>query len=91
MAHSLSAQKRIRQNAKNAARNRWRMKTLREAAKEFNEKMLHGSVDEAKASYKKLSRLYDRCATKGIVHKNHASRHKSRLSARLKAKSAKGK
>ena len=47
------------------------MKTLREAAKEFNEKMLHGSVDEAKASYKKLSRLYDR-ATKGIVHKNHA-------------------
>lgn len=91
MAHSLSAKKRIRQNAKNAARNRWRMRTLREAAKEFHEKMLHGSADEAKASFRKLSRLFDRTAAKGIIHKNNAARQKSRLNARLKAKVGKGK
>lgn len=91
MAHSLSALKRIRQNAKNAARNRWRMRSLREAAKEFHEKMLHGSVNDAATSFRALSKLYDRSAAKGIIHKNHAARHKSRLNARLKVKAAKGK
>ncbi len=92
MAHSLSAKKRIRQNAKNAARNRWRMRSLRDAAKDFHEKMLHGSVEDATTSFRSLRKLYDSSAGRGIVHKNHAARHKSRLSARLKAKAmAKGK
>ncbi len=46
MAHSLSAQKRVRQSEKRAARNRWRMTTLREAVKDFREKLLHGTVAE---------------------------------------------
>ena len=53
MAHSLSAKKRIRQNAKTNARNRWRLKIMREAIKDFNEKLLHGSVADAKASFAK--------------------------------------
>ena len=47
MAHSASAKKRIRQNLRARARNRWRLKTLRTAVKAFDEKIAHGSVEEA--------------------------------------------
>lgn len=86
MAHSSSAEKRIRQNEARRARNRWRLKTMRTAIKEFEEKVLHGSADEAKDAFKSVSRLIDRTAAKGIIHKNQAARRKSRMNARLKAK-----
>ena len=86
MAHSLSAKKRIRQNAANNARNRWRLRAMREALKEFTDKLAHGSAADAKASYGKLVQILDKTAAKGVIHKNNAARRKSRLSAKLKAK-----
>lgn len=88
MAHSRSAKKRVRQNETHRARNRWRLTTLREATKDFLEKILHGTPADAAESFKKLSRLIDRSASVGIIHLNTAARRKSRLSARLKAKKA---
>jgi small subunit ribosomal protein S20 len=85
MAHSLSAKKRIRQNIKARARNRWRMKTLRDALKAFEDKIIHSQVAEAQEAYKKASQLLDKTASKGVIHKNKAARKKSRLNARLKA------
>ncbi|MFG0251356.1 MAG: 30S ribosomal protein S20, partial [Phycisphaerales bacterium JB038] len=46
MAHSLSAKKRIRQNATRKARNRWRKTNLREAVKAFAQAVQHGTVEE---------------------------------------------
>ncbi|MFM9996364.1 MAG: 30S ribosomal protein S20 [Phycisphaerales bacterium] len=86
MAHSLSAQKRIRQNALHRARNRWRLTTMREAIKEFRDKLAHGSLEDATTSFRKTSRIVDRTAAKGIIHKNQAARRKSRMSAALKTK-----
>ena len=86
MAHSLSAKKRIRQNAKNAARNRWRLRSMRTALKEFGKVLSSGSNQEAQDSYRKLARIIDRTAQKGVIHKNQAARRKSRLTKRLKAK-----
>ncbi len=86
MAHSLSAQKRIRQNVKHRARNRWRLREMREAVKEFRDKILHASLNDATESFKKVSRIVDRTAAKGVIHKNQAARRKSRMSAALKAK-----
>ncbi len=86
MAHSNSAKKRIRQNVKRRALNRWRLRTMRTAIKDFEEKVLHGSVDEAKASFRSCSQIIDRSAQYGVLHKNQAARRKSRLNARLKAK-----
>ncbi len=86
MAHSASAKKRIRQNLRARARNRWRLKSLRTAVKAFDEKIAHGSVEEATTAFRLASRLYDRTAQKKIIHKNQASRRKSRMSAQLKAK-----
>lgn len=91
MAHSLSANKRIRQTEKLNARNRWRKTQMREAIKECLEKILHGSVDDAKTSFKAATRIIDRSAQKGVIHKNQAARRKSRLNARLKAKVLGGK
>ena len=86
MAHSLSAQKRIRQNEKHRAANRWRLKTMREAVKEFRDKVAHGSVKDAEESFKKTARVLDRTAQKGVIAKGQAARRKSRMSASVKAK-----
>lgn len=88
MAHSLSAQKRVRQNLAARARNRWRLKTMREALKEFNELLLHGEPKACAESFKKLARIIDRTAAVGVIHKNQAARRKSRLNAKLKVKLA---
>lgn len=88
MAHSLSAKKRIRQNAKRNARNRWRLRNLRVALKDFTDKLAHGTAAEAQAAFQKVSQVVDRTAAKGVIHKNQAARRKSRMSKRLKAKLA---
>ncbi len=86
MAHSLSAQKRIRQNEKRNARNRWRKAEMREAIKELLEKVAHGTIDEVKAQHKAVQKIIDRTAAKGVIHKNQAARRKSRLNARVKTR-----
>ncbi len=88
MAHSLSAQKRVRQNENRRALNRWRLKGMREAIKEFNEQMLHGDSKKAQDAFAKASKVIDRTASKGTIHKNQAARRKSRLTAKLKQKLA---
>ena len=86
MAHSLSAKKRIRQNEKRRANNRWRMRSLRDAIKEFLDKVAHGSSAEAEKTFRQAVKVIDRTAHQGTIHKNQAARRKSRLSKRLKAK-----
>lgn len=86
MAHSRTARKRVRQNASHRASNRWRLGTMREAVKDFREQLLHGTVETATESFRKVSRIVDRTAAKGVIHKNQAARRKSRMSAALKAK-----
>ena len=86
MAHSLSAKKRIRQNITHRARNRWRKTQYRTAIKEFDETVLHGTLDDAAKQLQGLYKLLDQVADAGTIHKNTASRYKSRLTARLNAK-----
>jgi small subunit ribosomal protein S20 len=86
MAHSLSARKRVRQNLAARARNRWRLRAMRDAVKAFRDKLAHGSVEDAAAAMKACAKIVDRTAQKGVIHKNQAARRKSRMSASLKAK-----
>jgi len=86
MAHSNSAKKRIRQNITARARNRWRMRSMRDALKSFDEAVTTGSNDDATTAYRKVSAIIDRTAQAGVIHRNQASRRKSRLNTRLKAK-----
>lgn len=91
MAHSLSAKKRIRQNEKRRAVNRWRKRRIHDALREYDELILHGSVEDCEASLNGIYRLLDRTATTSTLHKNTANRKKSRLTARLNAKKTAGK
>ena len=86
MPHSLSAQKRVRQNEAARARNRWRLRTMRDSVKEFRDKIAHGSVEDATKAFRTVSQIVDKTAAKGVIHKNQAARRKSRMSAALKAK-----
>jgi len=90
MAHSISAKKRIRQNVRHRARNRWHRDQLRSAVKQYNETILHGSVDQAQEELKGLYKLIDQVSAKGTIHNNTASRYKSRLSAKLNHKKTQG-
>lgn len=86
MAHSNSAKKRIRQNITNRARNRWRMKSMRAAIKGFEDALVEGTNDDATKAYREAAAIVDRTAQIGVIHSNQASRRKSRMNARLKAK-----
>ena len=84
MANTVSARKRVRQNERRRMRNRWRMKTLRDAIKSFDDAVIHSETDKAKEMYTLSAKLLDKTASKGVIHKNTAARRKSRLTARLK-------
>jgi small subunit ribosomal protein S20 len=86
MAHSLSAQKRIRQNESRRHLNRWRKRNFREALKVYEETILHGSLEQAQKELSELYKILDRTAAKGAMHKNAASRTKSRLTAKYNHK-----
>ena len=44
-----------------------------------------GDAEAASAAMKRAEPILDGAAGKGLIHKNKAARHKSRLNARLKA------
>ena len=88
MAHSVSARKRIRQNAKARSINRWRKSTIRTAMKEYRESILHGTVEDAQTKLSGLYKMLDQAASTSTMHKNTAARYKSRLTAKLNQKQA---
>ncbi|MCD6304517.1 MAG: 30S ribosomal protein S20 [Planctomycetes bacterium] len=83
MAHSLSAKKRIRQNAKRRGRNRWRKSQIKQAVKQFDEALRAGDRAAAAERLKLVYKRLDKVAAKGTIHKNTAARKKSRLARKL--------
>lgn len=77
-----SALKANRQNIKRREHNRELRSKLRTGLKAIRKSLDDKNVDGAKAAVKTLQSLVDKMATKGIIHKNTASRLKSRLSAK---------
>ena len=47
--------------------------------------VMAGNKDEAKAAFALAEPVLDRAAGKGLIHKNKAARHKSKLAAKIKA------
>ncbi len=78
-----------RQNIERREQNRQMRSRLRTALKAIRASLDAKDLDGAKAELDNTVSLVDRMASKGIIHKNTAGRYKSRLSARLRATSAK--
>ena len=77
-----SALKANRQNVKRREHNRELRSKLRTGLKAVRKSLDDKNVEGAKAVLKTLQSLVDKMATKGIIHKNTASRLKSRLAAK---------
>lgn len=90
MAHSRSAKKRVRQNIRHRSRNRWRLRTMRDAINTFHERLQHGSIDEAREALATCQKVIDKSAQKGVIHRNQAARRNSRLVKQFKARQAQG-
>lgn len=88
MANSAQARKRARQNDKQRMHNASLRSTLRTAIKKVIKSIEAGNKDTAQSVYQESVGVIDRIADKNIIHKNKAARHKSRLSAAIKAMSA---
>jgi len=78
-----SALKANRQNVKRREHNRSLRAKLRTGLKTIRKSLDAKDVEGAKTALRTLQSLVDKMATKGIIHKNTASRYKSRLAARI--------
>ena len=85
MANHFSALKRARQTTRRTARNRANTSQLRTALRKFREALQSGKSADAKSAFSGTVSMIDKAAKKGLIHKNAASRYKSRLNARLVA------
>jgi small subunit ribosomal protein S20 len=85
MATHRSAEKRHRQSLKRRARNRLAKSTIRTTMKNALVLAKSGKADEAKAQAQAATRLIDKAAVHGILHKKNAQRNISRLNARVNA------
>lgn len=85
MANSAQARKRARQAVKQRAHNMSLRSTLRTAIKKVRKAVDAGDKAAAQAVFKESQCIIDSIADKKIIHKNAAARHKSRLSAAVKA------
>ena len=80
-----SGRKRARQDVKlNAANTSLRSK-YRTVVKNVEKAVASGDKAKATELFGKMQSVVDAIADKGIFHKNKAARHKSRLSAKVKA------
>jgi small subunit ribosomal protein S20 len=85
MANTNSARKRSRQAEKQRRHNSGLRSTLRSAIKDVGKAIAAGDKGVAKQALIRSTAIVDRIADKKIIHKNKAARHKSRLSAAIKA------
>ena len=85
MANIKSAKKRAIQAEKARKHNASRRSMTRTFIKKVVAANASGDKAVAQAAFAAAQPILDRMATKGLIHKNKAARHKSRLSAQIVA------
>ncbi|MDN3921938.1 30S ribosomal protein S20 [Roseateles violae] len=83
-----SGLKRARQDVKLNAANTALRSQFRTVVKNVQKAVVAGDKAKAADLFKTAQAVIDSVADKGIFHKNKAARHKSRLSAKIKALAA---
>jgi small subunit ribosomal protein S20 len=84
MANTKQAAKRAKKSIKQRTANVRLRTTLRTAIKKVQKAIAAGDQAAADATLRAETATLDRIASKGIIHKNKAARHKSRLAAQVK-------
>lgn len=89
MPNTKSAERRMRNSARKAARNTSVKSRLKSAEKGYLELVASGKEKEAGEALRRVTSYYDKAAKIGVVHSRTASRKKSRLALRLRKAAAK--
>ncbi|MEO8573953.1 MAG: 30S ribosomal protein S20 [Pyrinomonadaceae bacterium] len=79
MANHKSAEKRVRQNIKRNEINRSNRSKLRTQIKSLRASLSTGDKKSSSELLNPTVSLIDKAVNKGLIHKNTAARHKSRL------------
>jgi small subunit ribosomal protein S20 len=85
VANTKSAEKAARQAEKNRQRNVVLRSKMRTALRKVTDAVTSGKKADATAAYKAAVPVIDSLVNKRVIHRNKAARHKSALSARIKA------
>ena len=85
MANHVSSLKRARQTVAKTANNRSNKSKLRGTLRSLREAIASGNAADLQKAYSETASILDKSVQKGVLHKNTASRYKSRLNARVKA------
>ena len=85
MANIQSAKKRARQAEMRNMRNTCQRSMLRSSIRKVLKAIEAKDKAGAEAAYKAAEPVLDRYSSRGLIHKNKAARHKSRLSAKIQA------
>lgn len=89
VANTKSAEKAARQAVKHRAQNVANRSRLRTSIRKATEAVASGNGDTALAGLREAQPTIDAMVNKGLIHRNKAARHKSRLAARAKAAAGK--
>lgn len=84
MANTAQAKKRARQGEKRRQRNASKRSEMRTYLKRVTKSITEGKKELAVQEFRLATSMVDRMANSGLIHKNKAARHKSRLNAHLK-------
>lgn len=85
MANIASAKKRARQAEKQRLQNASQRSMLRTHMKKVTSAIEANDKEAAQNAYKEAAPMIDAMVSKGIIHKNKAARHKSRLNNHVRA------
>ncbi len=84
-AKKLSVLKRVRQTKKRTLRNRGVRTMVKTYIKKLHEAIASGEKDVVETSLRQVVSVISTAASKGVMHRNTASRYISRLSKRANA------
>ena len=85
MANTKSAEKAARRAETNRTRNVTLRSRMRTALRKVSDAVASGKKEDAVAALKDAQPMIDSLVNKNVIHRNKAARHKSALSARIKA------
>ena len=90
LANTAQAKKRARQAEKHRQHNMGIRTQLRTSIKKIHTAIAANDKKAANARYQEAQPIIDRMVSRGIIHKNKAARHKSRMNAQIKKMAATG-
>ena len=82
---NLSAMKRARQSVKRNIRNRSRLSSVKTILKKLDSSLSSGNKDDASKMLVQAIKALNQAASKGVIHRNTASRNISRITKKVNA------